>query len=37
VVQAIIEEKSGFIDNLRDLSETLFAQSFDDNIAGGKG
>jgi len=37
VVQAIIEEKSGFIDNLRDLSETLFTQSFDDHIAGGKG
>jgi hypothetical protein len=37
VVQAIIEEKNGFIDNLRDVSETLFTQSFDDQIAGGKG
>jgi CBS domain-containing protein len=37
VVQAAIEEKNGFIDNLRDLSDTLFTQSFDDHIAGGKG
>jgi CBS domain-containing protein len=37
VVQAVIEEKNGFIDNLRDISNTLFTQSFDDDIAGGKG
>jgi len=37
VVQAVIEEKNGFIDNLRDLTDTLFTQSFDDHIAGGKG
>jgi len=37
VVQAVIEEKNGFIDNLRDISDTLFTQSFDDHIAGGKG
>jgi len=37
VVQAVIAEKNGFIDNLRDLSDTLFTQSFDDHIAGGKG
>jgi CBS domain-containing protein len=37
VVEAVIAEKNGFIDNLRDVSETLFTQSFDDHIAGGKG
>lgn len=37
VIQAVIAEKNGCIDNLRGHSETLFMQSFDDNIAGGKG
>jgi CBS domain-containing protein len=37
VIKAVIAEKSGFIDNLRDLSDTLFTQGFDDHIAGGKG
>lgn len=37
VIKALIAEKNGFINNLRDLSDTLFTQSFDDDIAGGKG
>jgi CBS domain-containing protein len=37
VIQALIAEKNGFIDNLREISDTLFIQSFDDHIAGGKG
>jgi CBS domain-containing protein len=37
VIKAIIAEKSGFIDNLREVSDTVFAHSFDDHIAGGKG
>lgn len=37
VVQAVIEEKSKVVDNLRDISDTLFTQRFDDHIAGGKG
>ncbi len=37
VIKALIAEKNGFIDNLRDVSDTLFTQNFDDHIAGGKG
>jgi len=37
IVKAVIEEKNGCIDSLRDLSETFFTQTFDDHIAGGKG
>jgi CBS domain-containing protein len=37
VIEALIAEKNGFIDNLREISDTLFIQSFDDHIAGGKG
>jgi len=37
VVKAVIEEKHGLIDNLRNVSDTLFIQQFDDDIAGGKG
>jgi CBS domain-containing protein len=37
VIKALIAEKNGLIDNLRDLSDTVFTQSFDDDIAGGKG
>jgi len=37
VIQVIIEEKNGFIDNLRDISDTLFTRGFDDHIAGGEG
>jgi CBS domain-containing protein len=37
VVQALIEEKNGLVDRLRDVSNTLFTQRFDDDLAGGKG
>ena len=37
VIQALIAEKNGCIDNLREISDTLFIQNFDDHIAGGKG
>jgi CBS domain-containing protein len=37
VVEAVIAEKNGCIDNLSNHSETLFIQNFDDHIAGGKG
>jgi CBS domain-containing protein len=37
VVKAVIDEKHGLIDNLRNHSDTLFLQQFDDDIAGGKG
>lgn len=37
VVQALIEEKNGLVDRLRDISNTLFNQRFDDDLAGGKG
>ena len=37
VIEALIAEKNGCIDNLSDHSETLFIQNFDDHIAGGKG
>lgn len=37
VIKALIAEKNGIIDNLRKISDTLFIQGFDDNIAGGKG
>jgi len=37
VVEAVIAEKNGCIDNLNEFSETLFMQNFDDHLAGGKG
>jgi CBS domain-containing protein len=37
VIQAVIEENNGFIDNLTDISDSLFTQGFDDQLAGGKG
>jgi len=37
VVKAVIDEKHGLIDNLRNHSDALFLQQFDDDIAGGKG
>lgn len=37
VIEAVIAEKNGCIDNLNEHSETLFMQNFDDDIAGGKG
>ena len=37
VVQAAILEKKRAIDRLRDVSDTLFTQSYDDHFAGGKG
>jgi len=37
IVKAAIAEKSGQIDNLIDISDAVFTQSFDDDIAGGKG
>lgn len=37
VVQALIEEKNGLVDRLRNVSNTLFTQRFDDDLAGGKG
>jgi CBS domain-containing protein len=37
VIKALIAEKNGFIENLREVSDTLFLQNFDDHIAGGKG
>src|SRR4030066_1113065 len=33
VIKALIAEKYGLIDNLREISATLFIQSFDDHIA----
>lgn len=37
VVEAVIREKSGLIDKLQNVSDVLFTQRFDDDIAGGKG
>ncbi len=37
VIEAVIQEKSRVIDSLQDASHTLFAQSFDDLLVGGKG
>jgi CBS domain-containing protein len=37
VVQALIQEKHRVIDSLRDVSDTLFTQTYDDHFAGGKG
>ncbi len=37
MIQAVIQEKSRAIDSLQDASHTLFAQSFDDLLVGGKG
>lgn len=37
VVQAVIQEKYRVIDSLRDVSDTMFVQSYDDHFAGGKG
>jgi CBS domain-containing protein len=37
VIGALIAEKNGFIDRLQEASDTVFAHSFDDHIAGGKG
>jgi len=37
VVQAVIQEKRRVVGSLRDISDSLFTQSFDDHIAGGKG
>ena len=37
VVQAVVQERSRTINNLMDVSASLFTQSFDDDIAGGKG
>jgi CBS domain-containing protein len=37
VVQAAILEKKRAIDRLRDVSDTLFTHSYDDDFAGGKG
>jgi len=36
VVEALILEKSRVIDKLRNVSDTLFTQSYDDHFAGGK-
>jgi CBS domain-containing protein len=37
VIQAVIQEKGRLIESLQDVSHTLFIQSHDDLIAGGKG
>jgi CBS domain-containing protein len=37
VIQAVIQERNKVIDNLQDVSNTLFVQGFDDLIAGWKG
>ncbi len=37
VIQALIAQQNGFIDNLSKISDSLFVQNFDDHIAGGKG
>lgn len=37
VIEALIREKNGLVENLRDISQTLFTQGFDDHLAGGKG
>jgi CBS domain-containing protein len=37
VIEALIQEKNGLVESLRDISQTLFTQGFDDHLAGGKG
>ena len=37
VIEALIREKNGLVESLRDISQTLFTQGFDDHLAGGKG
>jgi CBS-domain-containing membrane protein len=37
LIKAYLEESAHHIDNLNDISQTFFSQSFDDDIAGHKG